>query len=104
MGSRLLRVQCKWAPRIRDVVLVRCRSCRRTRDGLQYRGYTAAEIDMIAAYCPDLDRSYLISADSFDGRVQLYLRLSPSRNNQRSGVNWADDFVLEAKLRDLLGP
>jgi predicted RNA-binding Zn-ribbon protein involved in translation (DUF1610 family) len=27
---RLLRVQCKWAPRHGDVVVVRCRSCRRT--------------------------------------------------------------------------
>lgn len=45
VGPRLLRVQCKWAPRDGDVVVVRCRSCRRTRDGLRHRAYTAAEVD-----------------------------------------------------------
>jgi len=104
IGSALLRVQCKWAPRQGDVVLVRCRSCRRTRDGVRHRGYTSAEVDVIAAYCPDLDRCYLISADRFDGRLQLMLRLAPSRNNQRAGVNWADDFAFEARLEALMGP
>ena len=33
LGTRLLRVQCKWAARRGDVVVVRCYSCRRTRDG-----------------------------------------------------------------------
>lgn len=32
-GSRLLRVQCKSAARQGDVVVIRCRSCRRSRDG-----------------------------------------------------------------------
>lgn len=104
LGRRLLRVQCKWAPRDGDVVVVRCRSCRRTRDGLQHRAYTAAEVDVIAAYCPDLDRCYLVPAARFDGRLQLFLRLAPSRNNQMIGVNWAEEFEFEAKLGALVGP
>jgi PD-(D/E)XK endonuclease len=104
LGERLLRVQCKWAPRDGDVVLIRCRSCRRAREGLRYRGYTAAEVDAIAAYCPQLDRCYLIPPVLFDGRKQLYLRLAPSRNNQKAGVNWASDFDYEARLMALLGP
>jgi hypothetical protein len=104
LGNRLLRVQCKWAPRQGDVVLVRCRSCRRTRDGLRHRGYTPTEVDVIAAYCPDIDRCFLISADRLDGRVELLLRIVPSRNNQRSGVNWADDFAFDARLKTLVGP
>ena len=27
-----------------------------------------------------------------------------NRNNQRSGINWAEDFAFEARLRTLLGP
>jgi hypothetical protein len=104
LGPRLIRVQCKWAPRQADVVLVRCRSCRRTRDGLRQRAYTAAEIDVIAAYCPELDRCFLISSDYFEGHFQVVLRIAPSRNNQRASINWADDFDFEARLRDLLGP
>ena len=104
IGGQLLRVQCKWAPKHGSTVLVRCRSCRRTRDGIRHRGYTSAEVDMIAAYCPDLDCCYLVSADRFDGRMELMLRIAPSRNNQRAGINWAEDFTFEARLGALLGP
>jgi PD-(D/E)XK nuclease superfamily protein len=104
VGSQLLRVQCKWAPRHGDVVVVRCRSCRRTRDGLRHRAYTAAEVDVIAAYCPDVDRCYVVPAARFDGRLQLFLRLAPSRNNQVMHVNWAKDFDFEARLTALQGP
>ena len=50
LGSRLLRVQCKWAIRNDDVVVVRCRSCRRGRNGFVRRDYTRDEVDAIAAY------------------------------------------------------
>jgi hypothetical protein len=104
VGSALLRVQCKWAPRFEDVVIVRCYSSRRTRDGLRRRCYTSDEIDVIAAYCPEIDRCFLIPPEHFDRRTQLFLRLAPSRNNQRTGINWADDFDLAARLEALLGP
>jgi hypothetical protein len=61
-------------------------------------------VDAIAAYCPDLDRCFFLSADRFDGHPELLLRLAPCRNNQQLGINWADDFGLEARLRGLLGP
>ena len=101
---RLIRVQCKWAPRRGDVVIVRCRSCRRTGDGIRHRPYTANEVDAIATYCPELDRCYFVPADRFDGHLQLYLRLAPSRNDQQHRINWAEDFALDARLRALLGP
>ena len=104
VGSRLLRIQCKWAPRHNDVVVLRCYSARRAREGLRRRAYTAAEVDVIAAYCPELDRCYFVPAARFDGRLQLFLRLVPSRNNQKMGVNWAKDFEFTARLEALLGP
>jgi hypothetical protein len=58
LGNDLVRVQCKWAPRHGDAILVRCYSCRRAREGLRRRGYAAEEIDAIAAYCPDNERCY----------------------------------------------
>jgi hypothetical protein len=104
VGSALLRTQCKWAPRHDKVVVVRCYSCRRAREGLRRRVYGATEIDAIAAYCPDIDRCFLLSPEQFDSRFQLLLRLAPTRSNQRLGVNWADDFDFEARLTGLLGP
>jgi hypothetical protein len=104
LRPRLLRVQCKWAARIGDVLVIRCRSCRRTREGLLHRGYTGDEIDAIAAFSAQLNRCYLISLDRFDGRSALQLRLGPARNNQQAGINWADDFGFEARLKALSGP
>ena len=101
---RLVRVQCKWAAPAGDVVIVRCRSCRRTRDGMQHRAYTADEVDAIAAYSPELRRGYYVPIEDLEGRTNLQLRLAPSRNNQSSGINWAEHFALEARLRGLLGP
>jgi PD-(D/E)XK endonuclease len=53
--GRLVRVQCKWASRMADVVVVRCYSARRTRDGPVRRTYTADEIDAFGAYCAELE-------------------------------------------------
>ena len=104
VGSSLLRIQCKWAPRHGDVVIVRCHSARRAREGLRRRSYTAAEVDAIAAYCPDVDGCFFVPAERFDGHLQVGLRLAPSRNNQRAGITWAEDFVFKARLEALLGP
>src|SRR5439155_25499849 len=41
IDEQLVRVQVKWAPRHGDVVVIRARSCRRTRTGLVHRPYTA---------------------------------------------------------------
>ena len=104
LGSTLMRIQCKWARREGEVVMVRCYSCRRGRDGMIVRKYTAAEVDAIAAYCPENDRCYLLPTSLFCSRRLVHLRLARSRNNQRSGINWADDFEFEARLKALSGP
>jgi PD-(D/E)XK endonuclease len=91
----LYRVQCKWASLDGDVVDVRCYSSRRSRRGLVRRSYTQSEVDLIAVYCPPIDRCYVVPADRFHGHPTIRLRVAPSRNNQRIGVNWADDFAFE---------
>jgi len=68
------------------------------------RKYTLDEVDAIAAYCPEIDRSYLLPTSLSCGRRMVHLRIGPSRNNQRARINWADDFELEARLKALLGP
>ena len=94
-GPRLLRVQCKWAVRRGDVILVNCRSSRRGRDGFIRRPYSREEVDLVVAYCEDVDSCYALPADVFDGRLGLALRLAPTRNNQLIGVRWARDFEFE---------
>ena len=99
VGSNLLRIQCKWSPRHGDVVALRCYSARRNRNGLLRRVYAEGEIDAFAAYCPELDRCYLLPFDLFSGRTQISLRLGPCRNDQNFGINWAKDFEFAARLR-----
>lgn len=100
----LLRVQCKWAVRRGAVVVVRCRRCRRAREGLIHRAYAPGEIDAIAAYCPQTDAAYLLPYELSVGRAMVILRLEPTRNNQANGVRWAKDYEFAARLGTLQGP
>ncbi len=98
LRPRLVRVQCKWAPLYVDVIVVRCYSARRNRAGLLRRGYNSDELDAFAAYCPDTDRCYFLPMERFHARKEIRLRVAPTRNNQRLGVSWADDFEFGATL------
>jgi hypothetical protein len=103
-GDRLLRVQCKWATRMGDVVGIRTRRCRRARQGLVQRSYRADEIDAIAAYCPDIDTCYFLPHELSVDRTMVLLRLEPTRNNQQLGIRWARDYEFGARLTAVLGP
>jgi hypothetical protein len=98
LRPRLVRVQCKWASRSGDVIVVRCYSCRRTADGLRRRVYSEGEVDAFAAYCAELDRAYFFWASAFPGRSAVQLPLSPTKNRQKLLVNWAGDFEFAATL------
>ena len=98
IDGQLIRVQCKWAPRYREVVVLRCYSSRRNRDGLLRRKYVEAEFDAFAAYCPDTDRCYFLPLKLFSGRTEVHLRLGPCQNNQTIGINWARDYEFAATL------
>jgi hypothetical protein len=99
LGPEFVRVQCKWAPRCGgDVIAVPCRSCRRGPGGFIRRRYSAEEVDAIAAYCPELDRCYFLRLDWFEDPSFIQLRLAPTRNNQRRGINWAKDYEFAATL------
>jgi PD-(D/E)XK endonuclease len=98
MRPQLMRVQCKWAVRHGDVVVVRCYRCRRNADGLLRRFYSAAEIDAFAAYCAELRECYFLPLQAFPRRAAVQLRLSPTKNNQKLGINWAEDYEFGATL------
>jgi hypothetical protein len=98
LRPQLLRIQCKSACLAGRVVIVRCYSFRRTRDGYLKRGYSSTEVDAIAAYCLDLDRCFFLPIEFAERHPTISLRLAPTRNNQRRGINWADDFDFAATL------
>ena len=102
--ERLLRVQCKWARRIGNVVSARLYTSRRGPEGLRNARYRAGELDAFALYCPDVERCYLLPADEVVAFRQVHLRLVPSRNNQLLGIRWARHYEFGATLARLNGP
>jgi hypothetical protein len=102
LRPRLVRVQCKWARRYEDVVVVRLYSARRAREGLRRLHYSAEEIDAFAAYCPDTGTCYYCGLEDAANH-ELRLRLEPTRNNQARGVRWATDYEFAARLTPLVG-
>lgn len=100
----LMRVQCKWVCRAGEVIVARLYTSRRGPDGLINRRYSAGEFDAFGLYCHDNDECYLLPADEFVAFRQIHLRLSPTRNNQALGIQWARDYELGATLSRLPGP
>jgi prevent-host-death family protein len=98
IGSRFMRVQCKWAGLVRgkSVIYVQLSGSRHTPGGYVRTTYSADEIDAVAAYCEELDQCYLLPIDLVAGKHGLHLRLTAPQNAQRAALNWAADYRLGA--------
>ncbi len=101
LKGRLLRVQCKWAPRHDDVIKVNLTGSRLTSSGRVQTRYSIEEIDAVAVYCEDLDACYLVPADIAVERRALWLRLAPPKNGQRACLNWASEYELAGAVAQL---
>lgn len=98
----LVRVQCKYAKRSGDVLLIHCAgSWFSPGTGYVRSTYGQDEIDAIAAYSPDLERCYLIPAATICGMGAFRLRLAPAQNNQRAALNWAADYEFSGAVAQL---
>jgi prevent-host-death family protein len=98
LGDRILRVQCKWAPRKQDVVYVHLAGFRLTSHGSVRTTYGEHEIDAVAVYCGDLDQVYLLPVELVARRTAMHLRLKAPKNSQRAAVNWAADYELSGAI------
>jgi prevent-host-death family protein len=98
LGSRFLRIQCKWARLVhgKSVIYVQLSGSRHTPGGYVRTTYSADEIDAVAVYCEELDQCYLLPIDLVAGKHGLHLRLTAPRNAQRAALNWAADYRLGA--------
>jgi prevent-host-death family protein len=100
LGGRILRVQCKWArlDRAAGVIKVALHSSWLSPHGYVRTSYTEDEIDLVAVYCGDLDRCYLLPCSLVAGRREIWLRVSPPRNGQRACINLASDFEFDGAV------
>ena len=103
IGPQLLRVQCKWArfhPK-EGVIKVQLQSSSCTPSGYICTSYSENEIDLLAVYCDDLDRCYLLPSAMVAGRRAVYLRVNPPKNAQRACVNLAREFEFAGAVAQL---
>ena len=94
--GELLRIQCKWARRQGDVIHIDTRTSRLSNRGHVRGTYSASEIDAVVGWCAENDQCYLLPIDEIDGQTMVHLRLTPARNNQRTGVKLAAQYELGA--------
>jgi prevent-host-death family protein len=102
-GEQIFRVQCKWGSldNAGTVIKVSLRSSWCTPNGYERRQYGPDEIDLVAVYCGDLDRCYLVPHALAVGRSGICLRLTPPKNGQRAGLNLAVDFEFPGAVAQL---
>jgi len=91
-GTRILRVQVKTGRLRRDVIEYSCSSSHTHRGGPHARPYFG-QADIIAVYCPQNGKVYLVPEEEFVAS-RAHLRLTPPANNQRRGIRWAIRFEL----------
>jgi PD-(D/E)XK endonuclease len=95
-AERLHRVQVKTATLEGEVIGVRLRTCRYTARGYVHTVYEPGEIDLVIAYCAELDECYVLPDDLVMGRTKVHLRRGPPRNHQRRRVHWAAQYQFGA--------
>ena len=102
-GGVLWRVQCKWGRLAAggDCVVVQTGGSRLPPRGYVRAAYGEAAVDLLASYCGELDRCYLLPPAVFAGRSLVTLRLKAPRNNQRACINLADSFAFEGAIAQL---
>ena len=101
INERFFRIQCKWAPRHGDVVIVRLRGHRLTTQGSVRSTYSPDEIDAVVAYCQELHQCYWLPIDLVAGMGAIQLRLESPSNGQRAAINWAAHHLLPGAIAQL---
>lgn len=97
VGDRVLRVQCKWASLRDGYVQVSTRTNRHSPSRGYIAGtYSPEEVDLVAGYCAELDRVYVLPIADVAGLTMVHLRLTATRNNQATLVRWASQYELGA--------
>lgn len=63
--------------------------------------YTEQDADLFYLYCLENGQGYLLPIKEAPKGGQIYLRITPTKNNQTIGINFAKDFVFEDKIKEL---
>lgn len=94
-NGQLEKVQCKTGRLKKGVIKFNTVSTRsnysETRE-INYEG----EIDKFVVYCPDLERIFEVPEEKAPNG-EMKLRVEEPANNQKKGINWAEDYELRSE-------
>lgn len=86
--GKFIRIQVKYTTPKKGVLEINCRSS----NNWSVLHYNKDEIDLIAAYNPKDEKIYFIPVSKINYSL-IKLRIEPSKNNQKSKIHFAEDFI-----------
>ncbi|WP_247003820.1 group I intron-associated PD-(D/E)XK endonuclease [Halosolutus gelatinilyticus] len=103
VGGRLHRIQCKTAYRKNEgAVAFETVSTRRRGSGSDRTEYDGCA-EYFAVYDPINDDEYLVPV-SDAATETMALRFRTPKTEQRAGINWCEEYLLDDRLDDLRRP
>ena len=95
MNGTLSRVQVKTGRFRNGAVEWACCSTHGHRKGPTTRPYTN-QIEFFGVYCPEVQSTYLVPIAQTSRRA-CSLRVYPTKNNQKSRIRWAQDYLISCE-------
>jgi hypothetical protein len=89
--GKFIRVQVKYITAKNNILSLCFKTSWTDKNGTHSKFYDKDEIDVMCIYCPNTDKCYYIDPKKYNKTVCL--RISPTKNNQKSGVKMATDFL-----------
>jgi hypothetical protein len=94
--SKLLKVQIKTASIRNNCVMFKVSGSINPRLDKRKNFNYSGLADLIIAYCPEIDKCYVLS--DFNLKAQVMLRLTQTKNRQEKNIRWAADYELTSSL------
>lgn len=92
-GGIVHTVQVRHAPLRDGAVAISLRNSWADRAGTHVRVRQIGDYSLLAAYCPNTSEVYFVRGSEYRNQSGLYLRVQPSKNNQKARVRVARDFL-----------
>lgn len=90
-GGNFYRVQVKYRTATSGKIAVMFKSTWSDKNGVHSLPVDKTEIDLYAVYCPDTDLCYYFNPSDY--KTGITLRIDPPKNNQKAGVNMAENYT-----------
>jgi hypothetical protein len=85
------RVQVKYRASKNEKIEIPFRTSWADKNGTHTQDYDKNEIDLMCVYCPDTDKCYYVNPK--DCNKTFNIRLSLPKNNQKIGINLAENYL-----------